>query len=735
MKSHPKKLWVASVVLATTSCAWQGAQAQTSTAAPPTEQGPDRAPSAELTVVPVQPHLSVNFLNKTLTPSADVVVEWSTEQELPAGFGVMLGTEDVTVNYQKIGRRLEGRFTGAPMPSGKHVLKVFAVDSANQWREIAQLDMVVADGSGATQTEPVSPAQVADPAVPTEPPAAVAMVKPSLVLGVKAQLAQRHSDARQAPARATYQDLTAVAGVQTEHTQARWGLKSQFNFAGSSYGPEAVAFGSLGGDAPKLDLANYQVEGHLNSDLGASTLALGHIQAGSHSLLASGIGNRGLAFTHKFGGRVDVAAAVQSGAQAVGTQSLLGLSDPDHRMTTASAGIELLERAGGFRVETSLFEGSMKPRLSSGVATLQDAESSRGWGARAKSQSESGRLRGELAFARSTYTPKGDSALNIAPGPSASGNTWTGDLAYDLVKDLPLSSTAPQWTFSLGTQLRHEFASLAYKSLGAGQGANYASDALSMNASLHVITAQVQLTQRSDNVENLAALLKNRSNGHSLTLAAPLGQLMDVKNPPWWAPAANLTHSRTHSRADPGFIPTGQTAANLSDVLASSDGLGLNWTVDKLTLGLSTTQNEQDNRQLGFEQMDTSDRTRGMTAAYQLSEQFSVSSNWERRRALAHDTGTLRHNSNWQGSVNWGFGTRYTLTSNLSRSREHDSTGASDNRSLQWQWQLGKSFDVTAWGKAVPGQWRVSYSLSNTHAPGLSSRLQALSATLSLSLF
>jgi hypothetical protein len=658
---------------------------------------------------------TASFSGKTIAPTDNISLTFTSAVAAGDGqFAVVVGTEDLTANFRWVSpTQLDGVFAAMPLPAGTNTLKVYQIAAGNQWQELGQIEITVAAATGAAGAK-------------------VPMVKPTLIVGTKAQLAEAHSAAATPPTRATYADLTVQAGLQTEHGDANWSLKSQLNLAGSSHGPEAVDFGSQGTEAPKLDIANYLVEGSYTSKVGVTGVALGHVQAGNNPLLAQGIANRGVALTHKFNERFDVAAAFQNGTPIVGGLNPTGLNDTEHRLNTISAGFEVLERAGGLRIEATTFSGVIKPKLATGVATLQDAEESKGYGLRAKAQNTEATLRADLAYARSTYTPKGDSTLNILPGPTTSGNTWYADIAYDLLKNAPVSKDYP---LSLTVQAKHEYASMGFKTLGAGAAPNYMADTLGLNATLGVITSQLLLTRRADNVDNDIAFLKNRSQGYNLTVGVPLGQVIDTTKPSLWAPTISLTQGRTRSYADTAFIPSGQTLANLSDVYAHNQGLGLNWTVDKLTLGYQLSRTLQDNQQLGLEAMDVADVGHNITAGYNVSEKLSFTSGLGTRTSTAKDTGVQRYNSTAQGGVNWLFGDRYTFTTNLTTSRDRDSLATTASKVLQANMQLIKQFDVTSFGLKVPGQWTLAYTHSNNNTLGTVVRYQTLNAALSLSFF
>lgn len=657
-----------------------------------------------------------SFSGKTIAPTDNISLVFANAANSGDGqFAVIVGTEDLTANFRWVSpTQLEGVFAAMPLPVGTSTLKVYQITTGNQWLELGQTQISVAAAADAA------------------PGAKVPVFKPTLIVGIKAQLAEAHSAAATPPVRATYADVTTQASLQTEHGDTDWSLKSQINLVGSTYQPEAVDFANQGIDAPRLDIANYLVEGSFTSKLGVTGIALGHVQAGNNPLIAAGIANRGVALTHKFNERFDVTAAFQNGNAVVGGLNPLGLNDREHQLSTISAGIELLERTGGLRVETTIFSGVVKPKLTAGIATLQDAEESHGYGLRAKGQNADASLRADLAFARSAYTPKGDSALSIQPGPTTNAMTWYADVSYDLLKNIPISKDYP---LSLTIQGKHEHAGMGFKSLGAGAPGDFKADTVSLNATLGVITSQLQIIRRTDNVDNSVIFLKNRTQGYNLTAGFPLGQMIDSAKPPLWAPTVSLTQSRTRNYADNAFIPAGQTLADLTNVYVTNQALGMNWVANKLTLGYQLSRTLQDNQQLGLEMMDVVDIGHNVTAGYAVSDKLSFSGGFGNRLSTAKATGLQRLNKTLQGGANWLFGDRYTLTGSFSTSSDRDSLGTTDSKVLQANLQLLKQFDFVSFGAKLPGQLTLAYTHSDNKFSGTVVRYQTLNAAISLSFF
>lgn len=287
---------------------------------------------------------------------------------------------------------------------------------------------------------------------------------------------------------------------------------------------------------------------------------------------------------------------------------------------------------------------------------------------------------------------------------------------------------------SLGLTARHEYAQFGYRSLGSsGQQGDYSSNSLAANLNIGVITGQLQLGQRSDNVDRNPNVLRNQSQTNSLNLNVPLAQIINPDAPPQWAPSVAFNLSRNHTYADPSIIPSGQTLANLPNVIATQQSLNLNWTLQKLNLGLQLSRAMQDNEQAGSTAFDRRDHSQALTLAYPLSDFLNLTAGAGQRRSVDSFSGVSNRGQTAQAGLSGQFGAGYQFNINLSASHDWDSLATQDSRGQQAQLQILKSFTVSQWGLKLPGQWALNYSTSKQQALGmLPVRMQTLGMTLNL---
>src|SRR5207247_8415243 len=82
---------------------------------------------------------------------------------------------------------------------------------------------------------------------------------PSVTLTINSQPAQTTFPGPQ-PERATFSELNLQASIKNDSAYGIFSTQSSFDFAGSSFEQEALRFGTLGKDAPKVDLSSYLIQ-------------------------------------------------------------------------------------------------------------------------------------------------------------------------------------------------------------------------------------------------------------------------------------------------------------------------------------------------------------------------------------------------------------------------------------------------------------------------------------------
>lgn len=594
---------------------------------------------------------------------------------------VIAASTDVTAlaSFPEPGR-MQIQLPAAALPSGESELAVYLIEGA-EWRELLRAPLKLLTRGGFEQ----------------------AAFTPKLDLANKSQLAYATRGSTGAPPRERYADLTARGSVAFNAARAGWAADGQFNGSGSSFRPETLRYGELGADAQKFDLSDYV----MNLRFGATTLSLGHQSVGNNPLLLSGFSSRGLGLTQQLGERLSLSFHAMNGTSIVGTDNFFGLDSAEHRVLSASMGYEFFERAGALRAELLFMDASLLSRGNFNAGEIVDAQTSRGFGLRLSGRSASQRLRGDLVFARSTYVNPFDPLLAqggpLQPVRPDTDHGVTVDLGADLLQGGPLT---------LSATLRHERINPLFRSLGASLAAGQCSTRLGLNAGW--AGAQLQLTHQAqrDNLGDIATLLSTKTQSSALNAQLPLPQWLGVPGQPGWWPVLDLQWQSVHQFAinTPVTEDSGFAASHRPDQLSRQVQLGLNWTRDRWSWRYGLSRSVQDNRQTGRERADFSSLGHQANATWRATDTLNLTLGVQRHRHLSVEKDLVSRTTTASAGVDWTWRDRWTLAANMSRTRGDDSMAiaSSANRSLQAQ--LGYRFELSSFGRKLPGQVFVRFS-------------------------
>ncbi|MDZ7653703.1 MAG: hypothetical protein U5L03_14710 [Burkholderiaceae bacterium] len=355
----------------------------------------------------------------------------------------------------------------APLPTGEAELVVWLVDGA-EWREVGRLPLKVLTAAGLEAGN----------------------FTPKLDLAAKSQFEQLTRGDATPPPRPTFADLTGRAAASFEAKRRTLAADGNFNVSGSSFRGEALRFGQLGAEAPKVDLNDYIVNGRARH----SSLAVGHMSTGNNPLLLNSFASRGLGFGQRLGSRLDVRLNALNGTSIVGYDNFFGLDESDHRVYAATAGYEFIAgRPGGLRAEITYLNASVQSRNNFNVGEIPDAEESDGVGLRISGATVGGRMRGDLVLARSTYVNPFDPQLaqggELQPVKPATASGRIVDLNIDLLQGSTWLADKHPLTLTLG--LHHERVEPLYRSLGAFFSADQEQNRVTLAAQM--AGAQLQL--------------------------------------------------------------------------------------------------------------------------------------------------------------------------------------------------------------------------------------------------
>lgn len=603
-----------------------------------------------------------------------------------AEYALFIGEQDLSALATIVSdQSFELDLKGIGLAAGSQMLQILVPDEKSQSRVLASTSVLIP----AAWSQPATSLAV----LGVVPDNQEQGFRSSITVGVKSRL-QNSQKTVATPAigvagvvapRNTYVDLTTQVALNYNGQISEGQLSAQANLAGSSNQQEALRFPNAGNAADKFDLASYDVQWR-NDQV---RLALGHISYGSHPLLASGIGNRGLGAAWKLNPSIDVSASLQAGSALVGFPNPSGLAQVNNRIRQMSLGWNVFpEMPARLRTEINVFSGDQTPQFQPGIGQFAETASSRGWGLRLIGSTADERGRAEWSWANSTYNAPVNNA-GFTP-PVNRGQASAIQLSYDILRNHSLSADSA-WPVSVTAQYKNDWADRAYRSLGAGVAGDFASQALNFNGNLGAVGWQLGWSSRHDNRDGDLNLPRNLADSSQFGLSIPFSQ--------WWSgiwPTLAYNQMRSHNRMDLARLPLGFPLAAVADLKQAQDSIELNWSFSKWTLGLRLQNASQDNRDLNNN--DTSARDRDITWSWQTMPTLQLNGSFGRGQDFSSTTLISRQRNNLQLGANWRFGQRWSLAANWSNNADRDNQGFQTLRGENWSLQLAKQFDVLLMG-------------------------------------
>lgn len=610
---------------------------------------------------------------------------------------VFIGRTDVTSLFRLAGNEL--LFTGREfaLATGEYPLVVWQVEDG-QWREIHRSTLSVVDE---------------DPPAPASSPR---QVTPTLDLTGKAQVLERTRGTATPPPRPTFSDLAMRGGLAVESQLGPISAKGNASIAGSSYRQEALQFSTRGDQAPKVDLADYRFDlGH-----GPALLSVGHIGWGNHPMLLNSYNSRGLIGAVKLGSRLDVSVNAMNGTSVVGFENLFGLSDSQHRIYGASLGIEAdPSQAGWLRGEVSYVDASILAQGNFNRGDIPVAERSRGFGLRLLGRMLDGRLRADVALARNEYRPADDPQLSqgqsLTPLQVTTRSAYMADLAFDLLQGREL---AEGWPLTLTPMLRYEQVAPLYKVVGASISADQRVARGGLTARLGALQVNWARSRREDNLDNIASLLKTRTESDDVALALPLPEMLRVPSPAetlWPRVAVQWQSNHQFAVNAPTFEDSGLLPTHRPDQTNRAATLSLGWNLGRYSVNYAANRTRQDNRQPGRELADFLNTGHQLAITAAWSEALNLNAGVNRTRQYSYEKQLASYTNGAMFGLDWRISELWTLSGSYAVTRGDDSRDISTSNSDAVQTQLVRRFTLPGMsGAPMAGQWFVRHALQGT---------------------
>lgn len=707
-------------------------------------------------------HVSSNFsVQEAVAPNASI--ELQVDRPVREGEGrlaVFIQATDVTGLFKPDGLRLRYQGNVWPLPLGESTLTVYLVSGEREWKEIARFQLRVGKAersetsleSGPSETEADSTARFTRakyqwPAAATatdewmrafaesisgEQSAAGASQNagatktdkknrkikftPSLTLTVNSQPAQSTFPGPR-PVRATFTEVNMQASLKNDSAYGIFSTQSSFDFAGSSFEQEALRFGTLGKDAPQIDLSSYLVQ----IQTGKVKYQLGHFSYGTQRQLINSFSSRGIEITVPFLQRFDFSVAAMNGTQLVGYDNFFGLNKSKHQMLSGTLGIEFIrKRPGGLRLEVSALNAYFQPISGVNRGVVTDLQRSRGLALRLIANDKAGRFHFEGGFTRSFFASPGDQSLNqgisVVPLPDLTRNAHYLEASYQILKDHALSKTK---IANLSVAFREENVAPLFRSLGASTQADKIQYEFSVNGSINEITAQFGRTNFHDNLRRIPSILRSLTGNTHLGLAAPASALLNLKKSSVWLPRLGYSYDRVHAfgaefpvnggfEIDPSSVP---------NLIGTNQTFSADWQVKRFTWGYNLNRSLQDNRQTGRERADQAVLVNtgrvGIAASRKLNLNFDLSA----ESSFNKETGRIDRTYRVGPGVTWQLTKHMGLGANLSNTVAGDAARTSHRRNTEFDASWTYRFERGKEGmRRVSGQFFIRYANHYSHS-------------------
>jgi hypothetical protein len=609
------------------------------------------------------------------------------------------------------------------LPAGESAVRVFLVSPSDEWRELTQLTLRVKAPAPAD----ASSGQASDQAQPTAAGAAqTAAAKkysltPSLTLGMKSQMAERHFPESNRPERPTFADMTLQASLKSEITNKWFGGQMQLDTVGSSFQKEALRFSSLGENAPKLDLSNYLMQFQLNQ-LNGAKLQVGGITFGTNRQLINGYGSRGVMLSIPLGKRSDFSLAAMNGTSIVGWDNFFGLDRRKHQILSATLGFEFIgDRPGGLRLEAGALSGSLQPISGFNQGVINDAEQSKGGSLRLIATDRAQRFKLDAGFTRSLFNNPSDPLLNqnqaVVPVKDTTRSARYLDASAALLKDLKLSEKKKA---NLTLNVHHERVDPLFRSVAATTQADRLQNAVELTGAVGEITATVSYQRFHDNLADIPSLLQTLSQQYTAAVSVPLASLWAGGNDganqssrSIWLPrlAYNMNQIHQFGRAFPlnaGFNDPSQ----VPDQMSTSHDFSSEWQFPKWRLAYHFNQSFQDNRQPGRSLSDLRNQIHGVAFGLTPHTAFDLNLDLNVEGAKNFETARIDRTLRAGLNANWRMTPRMTLNVTASNAVAGDLDRIiTRNRNTEFDmlWSYQFTHGETGWRK-VKGQFFIRYA-------------------------
>jgi len=653
---------------------------------PPTLKAQTPSPDQALAFTP-------NFNGREI--AANERLELALNRNLLPGegrFAVFVNETDVTAMLENEALSLRYTPQFLPFSPGESKLTVYLIAPGENWKTIGEFPFQVRDS-----VQPDAPKTVNNDSsgIPKGGNPKWFEFTPNVSLNVKGQ-SQTLTFPREAePERNPFGEVDGQANIQVKVSNRGWTLNNRFDFVGVGFLKNALRFGELQNEAPKIDLSSYLVE--LTN--GRFAARLGHVSFGSNRHLINGFSSRGITVTVPVGRQNDVTVLAANGTSIVGYDNFIGVTRRKHSVVGAAFAREFFkERPGGLRFEFSVMRGSLLPLTNFNQREVNDAEKSLGFSFKVSGSDTRQRLRYEAGFTRSRFTnprdPQLEQGLAVTPVRETTRNARHAEISFDLIQGMKLWQ---EKKLKVTGTYRHEEIEPLFRSIATSTQADRSNNQFEVSASFGEMNFVYGNLRDRDNLAEIASILLSRTHRANALFNIALNSFFTPTKPKKWLPQVSYTYDHVHNFGV--ALPNGGLFNSLSQVPDQDSfvhGFNAQWQFsDRFRAGYKLGRVFQNNKQPGRERADFRSEVRaatfGTSPLKSIDLTFDLSHESQTNLEQAKTDNTFRFGS----SIVWRMPLKNAvLNTNLATTLAGDTKNAGDTRSVEFDIQWSYRFNL-----------------------------------------
>jgi hypothetical protein len=592
---------------------------------------------------------------------------------------IMIGEADLSELFTPTGEGLRYQSHLMPLPPGQNEIVAYLVRPQGDWVEIARLPLKVLRKGGLERVA----------------------ITPRMDIQGKGQFDEKRAPDDGSPAN-TYEDGTVQGDLRVELERSEWILSSELNVVGVTNIQEALRFGTEGEDADKIDLSRYAIR----LTRGEGFVEVGHVLYGNQQHLIGSFSSRGVTAKVPLGSFIDLSGVVMNGTSIVGWNNFLGLSRSEHQIAALTLGGELVpSQKGALRVEGTWMDGSLAPESSFNQGSINDKETSEGWGVRVLSNTMSSRISVDAGWARSRFVNPFDPLLaqgdDLVAVEEEDRDARYLTARFAILQSLEVGENL-YTDLSIGVQ--HERVDPQYRSVATFAQADNERNGADLSWMLGAFSMQIGHSENEDNLDRVPSILTTKTKNSSASLSLALPQMLASSPRATLWPNMSYGFNRTHQYGLDVPENSGFSESHVPDQISRSHNASLQWSGSKWRFGYSLNYSTQDNRQTERENNDFSSLNHGWSIGLTPVTPLDIGLDLSRERAFSFADARKDYNRRYGVTLGWHITPSFDFNGSFSHNESENDPKTSESEgelidaqlSYRFEWRRGDVHGVSA---------------------------------------